>query len=105
MQGEGDVVGCVARQADSLELDGSLSDGADFHQLSFDDLRISHRTSSMPHGGIVGTLIFILGTCPEYDVAQAHSVRQRPQILLSESSRRTPRSSRRRGVPAYAHAL
>ena len=58
MQGKGDFIGVRGAPGnDALELDGVLSDGADFHQLSFDDLRVSHRTSSMAHGGIVGTLV------------------------------------------------
>ena len=52
MQGKGNLVGVrCAPGNDALELDGVLSDGADFHQLSFDDVRVSHRTSSMAHGG------------------------------------------------------
>jgi hypothetical protein len=27
-----------------------VGDGADFHQLRFNDLRVSHRNSSMAHG-------------------------------------------------------
>jgi len=52
MQGKGNFVGVrCAPGHDALELDGILSDSADFHQLGFDDLRVSHRTSSMAHGG------------------------------------------------------
>ena len=50
MQGEGDFVRmrCAPRD-DALQLDGIVSDGADFHQLGFDDLWLSHRNSSMAH--------------------------------------------------------
>ena len=52
MQVEGDFVGVgCAPDNDALELDGIPSEGADFHQLSFYDLRVSHRTSGMAHGG------------------------------------------------------
>ena len=54
MQGEGDFVGMrCAPGNDALELNGIVCDGADFHQLGFDDLRVSHRTSSMAHGGAI----------------------------------------------------
>src|ERR1035437_6396241 len=43
MQGEGDFVGMQrAPDDDALELDGIVGDAADFHQLGFDDLRVSH---------------------------------------------------------------
>ena len=52
MQGEGDFVGMArAPGNDALELDGIVGDGADFHQLGFDDLGVSHRNSSMAHVG------------------------------------------------------
>ena len=51
MQGEGDFVGMACAPGnDALELDGIVGDGADFHQLGFDDLRVSHRNSSMALG-------------------------------------------------------
>ena len=40
---------------DALELDGIVGDAADFHQLGFDDLRVSHRVSSMAHVGTIDT--------------------------------------------------
>ena len=52
MQGEGDFVGMrCAPGNNALELDGIVGDGADFHQLGFDDLRVSHRNFSMAHFG------------------------------------------------------
>jgi hypothetical protein len=43
VQGEGDFVGMQrAPDDDALELDGIVGDAADFHQLGFDDLRVSH---------------------------------------------------------------
>jgi hypothetical protein len=52
MQSEGDFVGMrCAPGNNALELDGIVSDGADFHQLGFDDLRVSHRNFSMAHFG------------------------------------------------------
>ena len=51
MQGEGDFVGTACAPGnDALELDGIVGDGADFHQLGFNDLRVSHRNSSMALG-------------------------------------------------------
>src|ERR1035438_7006270 len=56
VQGEGDFVGMRrAPGNNALELDGIVSDGADFHQLGFDGLRVSHRISSMAHVGTVDT--------------------------------------------------
>jgi len=50
MQDEGDFVGMgCAPGNDALELEGIVGDGADFHQLGFDDLRVSHSNSSMAH--------------------------------------------------------
>jgi hypothetical protein len=50
MQGEGDFVGMrCAPGNDALELEGIVGDGADFHQLGFNDLRVSHSNSSMAH--------------------------------------------------------
>ena len=58
MQGKGNFVGVrCAPGHDALELVGILSDGADFHQLGFDDLRVSHRTSSMAHVDTINTLV------------------------------------------------
>src|SRR3989442_6831502 len=52
MQGERDFVGMrCAPGNNALELDGIVRNGADFHQLGFDDLRVSHRNSSMAHLG------------------------------------------------------
>jgi hypothetical protein len=48
MQREGDLVGMrCAPGNNALELEGVVGDGADFHQLGFDDLRVSHRNSRM----------------------------------------------------------
>src|ERR1700690_1777631 len=50
MQGEGNFVRMRGAPGnDALELDGILGDSADFHQLGFDNLRVSHRNSSMAH--------------------------------------------------------
>jgi len=50
MQGEGDFVGIRrAPSNNALQLDGIVGDAADFHQLGFDDLRVSHCHSSMAH--------------------------------------------------------
>src|SRR3981081_3148737 len=50
MQGEGDFVGMrCAPCNDSLQLNGIVGDSADFHEVGFDDLRVSHRNSSMAH--------------------------------------------------------
>ena len=50
MQGEGDFVGMrCAPGNNALELDGIVGDGADFRQLGFNDLRVSHRKSSIAH--------------------------------------------------------
>jgi hypothetical protein len=44
MQGERDFVGVRrAPGENTLELNRIVGDGADFHQLGFDDLRVSHR--------------------------------------------------------------
>jgi hypothetical protein len=52
MQGEGDVVWIrCAPGNDALEPEGIVGDSADFHQLGFDDVRISHNNSSMAHVG------------------------------------------------------
>src|SRR5882724_8619245 len=52
MQGGGNLVGIrCAPGNNALELDGIVCDGADFHQLGFNDLRVSHRNSSMAHVG------------------------------------------------------
>ncbi|MFY9727684.1 MAG: hypothetical protein WB579_06515 [Bryobacteraceae bacterium] len=89
MHGEGDFVGVrCAPGNDALELDGILSDGADFHQLSFDDLRVSHRTSSMAHGGTIGTLVGSLSTnIVSYSASKsqrkARDVVLRPSSILS----------------------
>jgi len=50
MQGEGDFVR-IRRAPDNnaLQLDGIVGDTANFHQLGFDDLRVSHCNSSMAH--------------------------------------------------------
>ena len=51
MQGEGDFVGMrCAPGNNALELDGIVRNGADFHQLGFDDLRVSH-TRTVANGG------------------------------------------------------
>jgi hypothetical protein len=52
MQGEGDFVGmrCAPRN-NALELEGIIGDGADFDEFGFNDLRVSHRNSSMAHMG------------------------------------------------------
>jgi hypothetical protein len=43
MQGEGNFVGmCCAPGNNALELECVVGDGADFHQLGFNDLRVSH---------------------------------------------------------------
>jgi hypothetical protein len=43
MQGEGNFVGMrCAPGNNALELHGIVSDGADFHQLGFNDLRVPH---------------------------------------------------------------
>src|ERR1039457_900389 len=56
MQGEGDFVGMRrAPGNNALELDGIVGDGADFHQLGFNGLRVSHRISSMAHVGTIDT--------------------------------------------------
>jgi hypothetical protein len=56
MQGEGNFIGMrCAPDKNALELDGIVGDGADFHQLSFNDLRVSHRNSSMAHVGTLET--------------------------------------------------
>ena len=48
MQGEGDFVGMRRTpRNNALELDEVVSDGADFYQLGFDALQVSHRNSSM----------------------------------------------------------
>jgi hypothetical protein len=53
MQGEGDFVGMRrAPRHDAFELHGIVGNAADFHQLGFDGLWISHRISSMAHVGI-----------------------------------------------------
>ena len=52
MQDERDFVRMrCAPSDDALELGGILGDGADFHQLGFDDLRVSHSNSSIAHPG------------------------------------------------------
>jgi len=52
MQGERNFVGMGrAPGNNALEFDGIVGDGADFHQLVFDDLRVSHRNFSMAHFG------------------------------------------------------
>jgi hypothetical protein len=52
MEGEGDFVGMrCAPGNNALELYGIVGDGAHFHQLGFDDLGVSHRSSSMAHFG------------------------------------------------------
>ena len=52
MQGERDFVGmrCAPRN-NALEPEGIVGDAADFHQLGFDDLRVSHRNFRMAHFG------------------------------------------------------
>ena len=43
MQGEGNFVGMRCTPGNNaLEPDGIVGDGTDFHQLGFDDLRVSH---------------------------------------------------------------
>jgi hypothetical protein len=71
MQGEGNFVGVRGAPAyDALELYGIVSDGADFHQLGFNDLWVSHRTLSShlmlahsvpirPYGKTLTTLIHL----------------------------------------------
>jgi hypothetical protein len=50
MHGERDLVGMqCAPSNNALQLDGIVRDGADFHQLGFDDLQVSHRSLSMAH--------------------------------------------------------
>lgn len=50
MQGERDFVGMRCAPCNkALELDGIVGDGADFYQLVFNDLRVSHRNFSMAH--------------------------------------------------------
>ena len=52
MQGERNFVGMGrAPGNNALEFDGIVCDGADFHQLGFNDLRVSHRNPSMAHVG------------------------------------------------------
>ena len=52
MQGDGDFFGMRGAPGNNaLQLDEIVSEGADFHQLCFDDLRVPHRTSSMAHVG------------------------------------------------------
>ena len=52
MEGERDFVGMrCAPGNNTFQLDGIVGDGADFQQLGFDGLRVSHRTSSMAHAG------------------------------------------------------
>jgi hypothetical protein len=54
MQGQWDFVGMRCAPGDeALELDGIVRDGTDFNQLGFDNLRISHSTSSMAHAAAV----------------------------------------------------
>src|SRR5580700_862891 len=55
MQGEGDFVGMrCAPNNDALEFESIVGNGADFYQLGFDDLWVSHSTSSMAHRGTAG---------------------------------------------------
>ena len=52
MQYQGNFVGMRCAPGDNaFELDGIVGDGADFHQLGFDDLEVSHGNSSMAHVG------------------------------------------------------
>jgi hypothetical protein len=52
MQYQGDFVGMRCAPGNNpFELDGIVGDGADFHQLGFDDLQVSHGNSSMAHVG------------------------------------------------------
>jgi len=52
MQDEGDFVGMrCAPGNNALELKRVVSDGTDFQQFGFDDLRVSHTNSSMAHVG------------------------------------------------------
>ena len=52
MQGEGDLTGIRCTPGNNaIEPDGIVGNGADFHQLGFDDVRISHSNSSMAHVG------------------------------------------------------
>ena len=58
MQNKGDFVGMrCAPSNDALELEGIVCDGADFHQLGFDDLRVSHATLAW-HIPALGQLCF-----------------------------------------------
>jgi len=52
MQGERDFVRmrCAPRN-NALQLERIVGDAADFHQLGFDDLRVSHRNFRMAHFG------------------------------------------------------
>src|SRR5229473_3430984 len=52
VQRERDFVGMrCAPGNNALQLDGIVCNGADFHQLGFDDLQVSHRNFSMAHFG------------------------------------------------------
>jgi hypothetical protein len=53
MQSERDLVGMRYTPGDNaLEFNGVVGDGADFHQLGFDDFRVSHRLFSMAQGAL-----------------------------------------------------
>jgi hypothetical protein len=84
MKGEGDFLGMQrAPDYDALKFDGIVGDGGNFHQLGFDNLRVSHEFPAWHSKGERATTIYnVIGLAKLKGTSVAVTPSRDPMLLL-----------------------